>query len=709
MAKRYSTGDLLPSTKIEKMHLPLVFCTLLFFLSAIHSSAAQENSAVAMVDSLSTYLPEEVSEEKMEAQVLDISKMQLISKGTQLMLGSGLASGQMQFSMNGDEMFLPVEEGRILLKMDFDRKGKLLFFSNNGAHKLYHVSIKKDQTLRIEHIPLWLSLLPPLLAIILALVFKEVIISLFSGIWIGSFIASGMRLDSLYYLVMSFLDVVKEYIVSALNEGGHLSIIVFSILIGGMVAIISRNGGMAGVVLSMSKYAKSPKTAQFTTWLLGIAIFFDDYANTLIVGNTMRAVTDKFKVSREKLAYIVDSTAAPVAAVAFVTTWIGAELGYIGDGLQKLGLEGEFTPYAVFLSSLKFSFYPFLCLIFILIIIRQGRDFGPMLAAERKARQRTEDWVEDKVGHSDAELEEFTPVANSPKKWYHAAIPVLLVINMTVYGLIDTGLEALRADMDMDALLQSGNSTWAAIGAEEGGFGFFRKLGIVIGASDSYIALLWASLTGVVAAIVITVGNRIMSLTKTIQNMIVGFKTMMPALLILTMAWALAITTEQLHTAEYFSYLITGKISPFVLPIVIFILAALIAFSTGSSWSTMAILYPIAIPTSFAICQAAGLDYEHSIQVLYATVSTVLAASVLGDHCSPISDTTILSSLATNCDHIEHVRTQMPYALIVGGVSIVALYFSIVFAGVWWVMCLIYVAAIALLWWFVRSFGGEVE
>jgi Na+/H+ antiporter NhaC len=196
----------------------------------------------------------------------------------------------------------------------------------------------------VRRIPFWLSILPPVVAIALALIFKEVVVSLFAGVWTGAFIAGGLRVDSFYWFFESILSVVQRYVINALADTGHLSVIIFSLLIGGMVAIISKNGGMAGVVIS---------TSQFITWLLGVAIFFDDYANTLIVGNTMRSVTDKFKISREKLAYIVDSTAAPVSAVAFITTWIGAELGYIDSGLKMLdNFEFAVTPYAIFLSSL---------------------------------------------------------------------------------------------------------------------------------------------------------------------------------------------------------------------------------------------------------------------------------------------------------------------------------------------------------------------
>ncbi|MCB0565090.1 MAG: Na+/H+ antiporter NhaC family protein, partial [Phaeodactylibacter sp.] len=238
---------------------------------------------------------------------------------------------------------------------------------------------------------------------------------------------------------------------------------------------------------------------------------------------------------------------------------------------------------------------------------------------------------------------------------------------------------------------------------------FFMKIGKLIGNSDSYVALLWASLSGVTAAIALTVGAKIMRLAETVSTMITGFKTMLPALLILTMAWSLAATTEELHTATFLTFALQDSVNPFVMPMIIFVLAAVISFSTGSSWSTMAILYPIAIPTTWAICMAQGIDHGLSIEILLNVIAVTLAASVLGDHCSPISDTTILSSLASDCNHIDHVRTQLPYALTVGGVSLAAAGLSTYLGGGWAICTLLLLIALALLFFFVWRFGKKVD
>ncbi|MCK4569476.1 MAG: hypothetical protein KAT76_04245, partial [Bacteroidales bacterium] len=379
-------------------------------------------------------------------------------------------------------------------------------------------------------------------------------------------------------------------------------------------------------------------------------IFFDDYANTLVVGNTMRPVTDRLKISREKLAYLVDSTAAPIASIAFVTTWIGAELSYIQDGINVIGLNEN--AYMIFFNSLAYSFYPIFTLVFILIIIYRGVDFGPMLKAERKARKE-ESVIAGKINSLSSELNKLEIDENIKARWFNAVIPVLVIIFGTIAGLIYTGWDP---------------TIWSD---EQLAFG--RKISATIGNADSYKALLWSSLASVLMALLLTVSQRILSLRQSIDSLINGFKTMLTAVLILILAWSVALVTEHMHTASFISSsMLEMSLSPYLVPAITFILAALVSFSTGSSWGTMAILYPLMLPATWLITEDYGMDYNTSMLIFYNVVSCVLAGSVLGDHCSPISDTTILSSLASSCNHIEHVRTQLPYALTVGVVSVIA-------------------------------------
>jgi Na+/H+ antiporter NhaC len=505
-------------------------------------------------------------------------------------------------------------------------------------------------TKKVNPIPLWFSVIPPLVAILFALIFKEVFTALFIGILVGTATMFWYQDTNLFVSIFKgMFAIVDTYIIEALSETGHLAIIIFSMLIGAMVNIITRNGGMKGVVNILSRYANSPRSGQFVTWLLGIAIFFDDYANTLVVGNTMRPVTDKLKISREKLAYIVDSTAAPITAIAFVTTWIGAELSYIQDGINTIGIDE--SAYAIFINSLGYAFYPIFALLFILILIRKQVDYGPMYKAEKNARCAADILPDDEKNTFSNKLNELEVPVHINPKWYNAAIPVFVVILGTFAGLLYTGWD---------------QSVW-----NDGTMSFGTKLSTVIGNSDSYKALLWASISGVLMAISLTLVQKILNLKDTIDSLINGFRTMLTAIVILILAWSIALVTKHLHTADFISQsLVSINIAPQFIPAFTFILGALVAFSTGSSWGTMAILYPLILPASWLIAQNSGMDHHESLVIFHNVVSAVLAGSVMGDHCSPISDTTILSSLASSCNHIEHVRTQLPYALTVGGVSI---------------------------------------
>jgi Na+/H+ antiporter NhaC len=544
--------------------------------------------------------------------------------------------------INGEKDTLNFSEGTATIEYVPLKKEKLTIFIQG-----------KEFAGKVNPVPLWLSILPPLFAILVALIFKEVFSALFLGILLGTFI---MYMYQGFNVFISFFKglfaIIDTYVLQSLTDPGHVSIIVFSLLIGGMVNVITRNGGMKGIVNILSRYANTPRSGQFVTWLLGIAIFFDDYANTLVVGNTMRPVTDRLKISREKLAYLVDSTAAPIAAIAFVTTWIGAELSYIQNGINTLQIDE--SPYNVFINSLAYSFYPVFTLSFILILVYTRKDFGPMFRVEKKARLGTMPGKKETAESSFSyNIDDLKMVTGATPRWYNAGIPVIIVIFGTFAGLLYTG---------WDPAVWNNNE-----------LAFTTKLSEIIGNSDSYLALLWSSLLGLLGAVGLTLSQRIMHLKDTVESIIQGFKTMLTAIIILVLAWSLALITEHMHTADFISRsLIEFNISPYFVPTLTFILGALVAFSTGSSWGTMAILYPLILPASWMIAEKFNLDYESSLSIFHNVVASVLAGSVLGDHCSPISDTTILSSLASSCNHIDHVRTQLPYALTVGSVAILS-------------------------------------
>jgi len=525
-------------------------------------------------------------------------------------------------------------------------------------------------------LPGWLSILPPLLAIGMALLYRRVIPALFFGVWIGAVVAIGF---SPWAAFKGLLDTLQVYVLGALADSSHAAIILFSLMIGGMVGIISKNGGTLGIVDRLTGWASDSKRGQVVTGVLGISIFFDDYANTLIVGNTMRPVTDRLRISREKLAYIVDSTAAPISTLAFVTTWIGYQVGLLGTAIE--GIEGfSQGAYSVFLSSLPYNFYPLLALFFVFLIAYSRYDFGPMYHAEKRARETGDVLGEDaKVDEAASEGEELEPPEGTPRRAFNAVLPIVVLVGTVLAGLYATGLAA----------------------AGEG-----ASLREIIGDADSYAALMWGSLLGVITAAGLSLGQDILNLEQTVEAWYEGLKSMLFAMIILVLAWALSNITDVLHTADYLVSILGEALPPGVVPAIIFVLAAATAFATGSSWGTMGILMPLVIPLVWAILSQNNMADPAHYHILYSSVSCVLAGAVWGDHCSPISDTTILSSMASGCDHIEHVRTQLPYALSVG---MVAIFFGTLPAGFgmpWWIGLLI---GAVLLYGVLRIVGTPIE
>lgn len=559
-------------------------------------------------------------------------------------------------------------------------KGGTIAFTPSQRGQIQLVAATETHQGSTRPLPLWISILPPLLAILMALLFREVYSALFLGLLLGTTaIAWSAGGNILVSIGQGFLLIADHYLIQAALDESHLSIIIFSMLIGGMVQVITRNGGMQGVVNKISRYAQSPVSAQMVTWAMGVSIFFDDYANTLVVGNTMRPLTDRMKISREKLAYIVDSTAAPVASIAFITTWIGAELSYIQDGAANLGIQE--SAYGIFLHSLQYAYYPIFTLGFLLILIKSQKEFGPMWKKEKHARQ-SRSLIED---HPSADDQALLGSYSRKASWYNAVIPVAIVVLGAIAGLIYTGLENIQWNRE---------------------YGLLHNLSAVVGASDSFRALLWSSLGGAAAAVLLSVSQKLLSLRESMEALVDGFKSLLTAIVILVLAWGLALITEHLHTATFLSQLmIEMQLSPALVPAITFVLAALVSFSTGSSWGTMAILYPLILPAAWMIGESSGLEYASNLGIFHNTISAVLAGSVLGDHCSPISDTTILSSLASGCDHVEHVRTQLPYALSVGAVALFAGTLPAAFGLSPWI---IFPLGFVMLWLILRIAGRRV-
>lgn len=528
-------------------------------------------------------------------------------------------------------------------------KSDHVVFSRAGTQTVTIVQGDRQLTFEVYSLEGVLTLLPPLIAIVLALIFKEVVISLFMGIFCGALLLS--RFD----VLKAFFNVIDRYILNAIADTDRASILVFTLLLGGMVGIITKSGGVKGIVDSLSKRVNSERGTQFYTWLMGILIFFDDYTNTLIVGNTMRPLTDKWKVSREKLAYIVDSTAAPMASIALISTWIGFEISLIDQSMKAYGI--QYDAYHIFLASLPYRFYPILALLLVLLVFTLKRDFGPMYRAEKRA-SRGQLLSEEAVPLADFESSGLNPSDSAPPRWFNGLIPILVVIIFTFGGLTVSGL---------NQLLSKGNplaqkSFFQVLFSGSG----FKDLGTIISSANSFEVLLWASLMGVITALVLAFIQKILSLREGISALVQGMKSMMMAVVILVLAWSLGVVLVELQTADFLVSLLSSSLNYQLFPALVFVFSALIAFSTGTSWGTIGIMYPLVIPIIIGLSR--GLpDFKHFIVL---TISSVLAGAVFGDHCSPISDTTIMSSMASSCDHIDHVKTQIPYAMLAAFVAL---------------------------------------
>ena len=550
-----------------------------------------------------------------------------------------------------------------------------------GSHELALVAGHNRATVTVRAFPGWLSVVPPLVAILLALLFKDVVLSLFLGVFSGALIVAGWNPAT------AFARSIDTYVAPALADLDHAKILIFSSLLGGMVGVISKSGGTLGIVERLQGFARTARRGQMATWLMGVAIFFDDYANTLIVGSTMRPISDRLRLSREKLAYMVDSTAAPVASLVPISTWIGFEIGLIGAAFATLGLDAN--AYTTFVATIPYRFYPVFALVLGFTIAASGKDLGPMLRAERRARHTAQVLAPGDTPLADYSTAGLAPPEGIPHRATNAVLPIVAVVVVTLTGLYVTGAAAVERAAGASTL------TW---------------LRDVFAASNSYDALLWASLAGVVVAIALPLLQRILPLKDAVEGMVEGFKAMLLAFVVLILAWSIQGICTDLGTADYLVDLTSGTLPPHLLPVLVFVLAAATSFATGSSWGTMGILLPLVIPIAHGLSIAAGMGPEGDTYwtLMLGTISSVLAGSVWGDHCSPISDTTILSSMASGADHIAHVRTQLPYALSIGVLGMVIGDIPTAYGMSPWISLAVGSVVIvgAMLWWGKRAEDG---
>lgn len=462
--------------------------------------------------------------------------------------------------------------------------------------------------------PSLLSLLPPLAAIALALTTKSVVPSLFLGIWLGATMIAGWN------PFVGIYTTFNDYVIPSVGDPGNATILIYCAFFGGLISILQRSGGAHAVATALSSRVRSARGAQTSTMGFGLLIFFEDYFNALTVGNVMRPLTDRFRISREKLAYIVDSTSAPVCLLGPVSTWVVFAMGLIGSQYSELGISG--STYVAYLSTIPFNFYAIAAIAMVGIVAVTRVEYGPMRGAEHRARTTGAVLGPRANPPSASEITAAEPDEGVVPRIRNIAVPILVLVLVAPVLFLVTG-----GYPDNDLL--------TAIGESEGG-----------------LSILIAAFSAGVVALGMGLADRTFTFEGATSAYIDGVKGMSLVYVILTLAWSIGSVTEAVGAAEYVVGVVeAADVVQFVF-FLVFVVSAFVAFTTGTSYGTFAIMLPIAIPL------AASLELS-----LAAATAAVFSGGIFGDHCSPISDTTVLSSAGSSCDHVDHVNSQLPYAI----------------------------------------------
>jgi len=494
-------------------------------------------------------------------------------------------------------------------------------------------------------------LLPPLLAIALAMATGEIVPALFAGVWIGALMFAG------YNPVGGTIQLIEWYIENA-TDPWNAAILLYDFVLGAFMGLLYTSGAVHSAARSISSRIRSAKGASTAASLLGVAVFFDDYGNTVIVGNSMRPVSDRLRVSRELLSYIVDSTAAPIAGIALVSSWIGYEVSLIGDSIATLreqveaGLISaapEYEAYYMWLNAVPYHFYSILAIILVFLIVLTRRHYGPMLKAEWRAVK------EGKVIRDGAtpllpteEVLGAEPTTRKQASGWLFAVAMIVLVLVTLLGMWATGAEELSRFWETP----------------------FTK---ALMNADTAKALLWAGMATYLVTFAWVLLGRIMSFSEVMKQTIKGMYLMVLPNTILLHAWSIKSATDAVGTADYVIHgAVVAGLSVFLVPLIIYLASMFISFTTGTSWGTFGVMMPIAVPMAW---QLALLQYPDNLNIAYlitfASIGAVFGGGIFGDHCSPISDTTIMSSMFSASDHIDHVSTQLPYAVTAGFVGII--------------------------------------
>jgi len=534
-----------------------------------------------------------------------------------------------------------------------------------------------------------LTLIPPFVAIALAFMTKNVIFSLFMGVFSGTFLINitGSNIFAAFY--NAFVDLAGK-MVGSMADSWNAGIILQVLTIGGLIAVITKMGGPKAIAEKLAKRAKTQRSAQIYTWIMGFFIFFDDYANSLIIGPIMRPVTDKLKVSREKLSFIIDATAAPVAGIALISTWIGYEISLIKDAYAMIG-QTDINAYAIFVETIPYRFYNILMLAFVFFTAYFLREFGPMHKAATRAITTGE------VHHADAKLltsddNALLPTMEDDKlSIWNAIIPVMTLIFVAFFGFYFNGYHSLEGE---------------ALKAAEAAPYSFATLRDTFGAADASIVLFQAALFASIVAIGMGMKQKLFNLSEALETWVLGVKALVITAVILILAWSISAVIKELGTSAYLVTLLSDATPQILLPSIIFILGSIVSFATGTSYGTMGILMPLAIPIANAVGVHTGFEGAELHNYIILNISAVLTGAIFGDHCSPISDTSILSSMGASCDHMDHIKTQLFYAIFVGTIAIV---FGYIPAAMGYSMYIILPIALIVTALVVRFYGKKVE
>lgn len=457
------------------------------------------------------------------------------------------------------------------------------------------------------------AIVPPLLTIVLAIITKEVLLSLFIGVYTGCLIIVGWN-------PLAGMEKMVEIIVAKLTDPWNMQVLIIVVMLGGLIGLLTRSGGSTAFGNLLGRRIKTKKGAQGATWLIGLMIFFDDYFNALTNGAIMRPISDKFGVSREKLSYIIDSTAVGICLIVPLSSWVAFLCSLIADSYATAGVEED--AFKAFLMCIPYNYYAWLSIIMVIVVVALGLDFGPMAKAEKRTAE-TGALCDKTFSGGGADDDDFSSIEQQKGSAIDLLAPIILLIVLAIIFMLYTG-------------------------------GYFESFSVLdaVNNMDGMLALTYAVSISVIFAIIFYAVKKLSKASDSIAAFVVGTKSMLFVVILLAFAWSIGGVGDELDTAGYVASLFVGNVPGFLIAFIIFAFSCVMTFSTGATWGTYAIMIPLAVPLAFA------MDIS-----VYACIAAVIGGGGFGNHCSPLADTAILSSAASNIRHTDHIKTQIPYSV----------------------------------------------